>query len=89
MLGKEFSDEYSKKAYDKILERLKKAKVRLSKTVLPLRGTIGTIIDPSYEYDRKSYFCSRRPQNAFITEKCSDPSLIAGIKKYFDPIWKI
>jgi|Deesub1362A_J573_1020465.scaffolds.fasta_scaffold01586_7 sugar-specific transcriptional regulator TrmB len=92
LLGKEFLSGYSKKVQEEILKSLKKdvkAKIRLSKTVLPLRGTI---IDPSYEYKTgKAIFVVEDPKtplylrDAAITE---NPSLVAGMKKYFDLIWK-
>ena len=92
LLGKEFLSEYSRKVQEKVLESLKKevkAEVRLSKTVLPLRGTI---IDPSYEYKTgKAIFVVedlKTPlylRDAAITE---NPSLVAGMKKYFDLIWR-
>ncbi|MFO7967268.1 MAG: helix-turn-helix domain-containing protein [Archaeoglobaceae archaeon] len=62
--------------------------LRLSKTILPLRGTI---VDPSYEYKTgKAIFAVEDPvtplylRDAAVTE---NPSLVAGMKKYFDLIW--
>lgn len=62
--------------------------VRLSNTILPLRGTI---VDPSYEYKTgKAIFMVEDPvtplylRDAAVTE---NPSLVAGMKKYFDLIW--
>lgn len=67
LLGKEFLSEYSRKVQEKVLKSLKKevkAEVRLSKTVLPLRGTI---IDPSYEYKTgKAIFVVEDPKTLYI-----------------------
>ncbi len=65
------------------------AEVRFSKGLLPLRGSI---IDLSYEYRTgKAIFAVEDPKtplylrDAIITE---NPSLVAGMKRYFDLIWK-
>ncbi|RLI78320.1 hypothetical protein DRP04_10285 [Archaeoglobales archaeon] len=57
--------------------------------LLPLRGLI---VDPSYEYRTgKAIFVVEDPKtplylrDAVITE---NPSLVAGMKRYFDLIWK-
>lgn len=92
LLGKDLLDGRSKSVQEEILELLKRdlnAEIRLSKTILPLRGTI---IDPSYRYTTgKAIFVVEDPKtplylrDAAITE---NPSLVAGMKKYFDLIWK-
>lgn len=93
LLGKEFLDERSKEVQEEIVNLLKRdlknVDIRFSKTILPLRGTI---IDPSYEYKSgKAIFVVEDPRtplylrDAAVTE---NPSLVAGMKKYFDLIWK-
>ena len=93
LLGKEFLDERSKEVQKEIVNLLKRdlknVEIRFSKTILPLRGTI---IDPSYEYKSgKAIFVVEDPRtplylrDAAVTE---NPSLVAGMKKYFDLIWK-
>jgi sugar-specific transcriptional regulator TrmB len=92
LLGEKFLNERSKSVQREILKLLQRetnAKVRLSKTLLPLRGTI---IDPSYEYKTgKAIFVVEDPKtplylrDAAVTE---NPSLVAGMKKYFDLIWE-
>jgi len=73
----------------KMLKADMDAEVRLSKTPLPLRGSI---VDPSYDYRTgKAIFVVEDPEtplylrDAAVTE---NPSLVAGMKKYFDLIWK-
>ena len=68
--------------------RIVYAKIRFSKTILPLRGMI---VDPSYDYTSgKAIFVVEDPKtplylrDAAITE---NPSLVAGMNKYFDLIW--
>ncbi len=70
-------------------EDLPEAKVRFSKGLLPLRGSI---VDPSYEYESgQAIFLVEEKsvplklRDAAITE---NPSLVAGMKRYFDLIWK-
>lgn len=70
-------------------EELPGTKLRFSKELLPLRGSI---VDPSYEYESgEAIFLveeGRVPlklRDAAITE---NPSLVAGMKRYFDLIWK-
>ena len=92
LLGEEFLSDSTKKVQEEILRLVKKeldAEVRLSKTILPLRGTI---VDPSYEYKTgKAIFVVEDPEtplylrDAAVTE---NPSLVAGMKKYFDLIWE-
>ena len=92
LLGEEFLDERSRAVQKEILKLVKSdldAEIRLSKTLLPLRGTI---IDPSYEYKTgKAIFVVEDPEtplylrDAAVTE---NPSLVAGMKKYFDLIWE-
>ena len=92
LLNERFLDRRSKKIQKKIVETIKNeltAEIKFSKTHLPLRGTI---VDPSYEYKTgKAIFVVEDPRtplylrDAAITE---NPSLVAGMKKYFDLIWK-
>ncbi len=92
LLGEEFLEERSRAVQKEILKLVKSdldAEIRLSKTLLPLRGAI---IDPSYEYKTgKAIFVVEDPEtplylrDAAVTE---NPSLVAGMKKYFDLIWK-
>ena len=90
LLSRDFLNDYSFSVQSMILEDLKKiAEVRFSKGLLPLRGSI---IDPSYEYRTgKAIFVVEDPKtplylrDAVITE---NPSLVAGMKRYFDLIWK-
>ncbi len=92
LLGERFLNEMSKSVQREILKLLRNetnAEIKLSKTILPLRGTI---IDPSYEYKTgKAIFVVEDPKtplylrDAAITE---NPSLVAGMKKYFDLIWE-
>ncbi|KXB02487.1 hypothetical protein AKJ44_00255 [candidate division MSBL1 archaeon SCGC-AAA261F17] len=70
-------------------EELSGVKVRFSKFILPLRGSI---IDPSYDYSSgKAIFLVEERgvpftlRDAAITE---NPSLVAGMKRYFDLIWE-
>jgi sugar-specific transcriptional regulator TrmB len=92
LLGERFLSERSKSVQKEILKLLQSdtnAEVRSSKTILPLRGTI---VDPSYEYKTgKAIFVVEDPKtplylrDAAVTE---NPSLVAGMKKYFDLIWE-
>ena len=92
LLGKKFLEERSKAVQNEIIKLVQSdlnAEIRLSKTVLPLRGSI---IDPSYDYRTgKAIFVVEDPEtplylrDAAVTE---NPSLVAGMKKYFDLIWK-
>lgn len=92
LLGSKYLSDSSRKVQEEILRLVKReldAEIRLSKTILPLRGTI---IDPSYEYKTgKAIFVVEDPEtplylrDAAVTE---NPSLVAGMKKYFDLIWK-
>jgi hypothetical protein len=68
---------------------LPKAEVRFSQVTLPLRGSV---VDPSYDYKTgKAIFLVEERgvpltlRDAAITE---NPSLVAGMKRYFDLIWK-
>lgn len=70
-------------------EKLPRAGIKYSESILPLRGSI---VDPSYEY--------RSGQAIFLVEEkgvplslrdaaiTKNPSLVAGMKRYFDLIWK-
>jgi sugar-specific transcriptional regulator TrmB len=92
LLGREFVDERTGSVQSEVMKMLKAdmdAEVRLSKTPLPLRGSI---VDPSYDYRTgKAIFVVEDPEtplylrDAAVTE---NPSLVAGMKKYFDLIWK-
>ncbi len=92
LLGERFLNDMSREVQKEILRLLKhdtNAEIRLSKTILPLRGTI---IDPSYEYKTgKAIFVVEDPKtplylrDAAVTE---NPSFVAGMKKYFDLIWE-
>ncbi len=73
----------------KMIERDLNAEIRFSRTSLPLRGVI---VDPSYDYKSgKAIFVVEDPttplylRDAAITE---NPSLVAGMKKYFELIWE-
>jgi sugar-specific transcriptional regulator TrmB len=70
-------------------KNIKGVEVRFSKFILPLRGSI---VDPSYEYlSGKAIFLVEERgvplslRDAALTE---NPSLVAGMKRYFDLIWK-
>lgn len=72
-----------------IRKHLGKAEVKFSKFILPLRGSI---VDPSYKYSSgKAIFLVEERgvplslRDAAVTE---NPSLVAGMKRYFDLIWK-
>ena len=93
LLGKDFLDERSRRVQEEIVslfrKDLKNVEIKFSKTTLPLRGTI---VDPSYDYTSgKAIFVVEDPRtplylrDAAVTE---NPSLVAGMKKYFDLIWK-
>jgi len=92
LLGESFLSERSRIVQKEIVKMLRKnldnAEIRFSKTILPLRGVI---VDPSYDYTSgKAIFVVEDPKtplylrDAAITE---NPSLVAGMKKYFDLIW--
>ncbi len=73
---------------DMIRRDIKGVEIRFSRGPLPLRGVI---IDPSYDYTSgKAIFVVEDPKtplylrDAAVTE---NPSLVAGMKKYFDLIW--
>ncbi len=92
LLGAEFIDERTRKVQHEVVKMLKAdmdAEIRFSRTVLPLRGSI---VDPSYDYRTgKAIFVVEDPEtplylrDAAVTE---NPSLVAGMKKYFDLIWE-
>ena len=92
LLGKEYLDERSQRIQKEVVRMLKSdlnVEIRFSKTQLPLRGSI---VDPSYDYRTgKAIFVVEDPEtplylrDAAVTE---NPSLVAGMKKYFDLIWK-
>ncbi len=93
LLGKEFLDKKGRNVQKEIIDLLRrdleKPDIRFSKTNLPLRGSI---VDPSYDYSSgKAIFVVEDPRiplylrDAALTE---NPSLVAGMKKYFDLIWK-
>ena len=92
LLGNKFIDERTKKVQQEVVKMLKAdmdAEIRFSRTVLPLRGSI---VDPSYDYrSGKAIFVVEDPEtplylrDAAVTE---NPSLVAGMKKYFDLIWE-
>lgn len=70
-------------------EELPRAEAKYSNSILPLRGSI---VDPSYDYTSgKAIFLVEEKEvplklrDAAITE---NPSLVAGMKRYFDLIWK-
>ncbi len=69
-------------------EEMPRAEIKYSKSILPLRGSI---VDPSYEYKSgEAIFLVEEKdvplklRDAAITE---NPSLVAGMKRYFDLIW--
>jgi sugar-specific transcriptional regulator TrmB len=73
----------------RLRKNLKEVKVRFSEFILPLRGSI---VDPSYDYSSgKAIFLVEERgvplslRDAALTE---NPSLVAGMKRYFDLIWK-
>ncbi len=93
LLGKNFLDERAVRVQEEIVRMIHKdlarVEIKFSKTTLPLRGAI---VDPSYEYTSgKAIFVVEDPRtplylrDAAVTE---NPSLVAGMKKYFDLIWK-
>jgi len=92
LLGREFVDDRTAKVQAEVVKMLKAdmdVEVRFSKTPLPLRGSI---VDPSYDYRTgKAIFVVEDPEtplylrDAAVTE---NPSLVAGMKKYFDLIWE-
>jgi len=93
LLGKNFLDERAVRVQEEIVgmihKDLARVEIKFSKTTLPLRGAI---VDPSYEYTSgKAIFVVEDPstplylRDAAVTE---NPSLVAGMKKYFDLIWK-
>ncbi len=93
LLGKHILDERGRAVQEEIVksikEDLKSAEIKFSKDRLPLRGII---VDPSYDYTSgKAIFVVEDPRtplylrDAAVTE---NPSLVAGMKKYFDLIWR-
>jgi sugar-specific transcriptional regulator TrmB len=77
-----------KKTLKLLKEDLPEVQVRFSNFILPLRGSI---IDPSYDYSSgKAMFLVEEKgvpfplRDAAVTE---NPSLVAGMKRYFDLIW--
>jgi len=92
LLGRNMLDERGASVQREIanaIQRELNAEIRFSKTILPLRGAI---VDPSYDYTSgKAIFVVEDPKtplylrDAAITE---NPSLVAGMKKYFDLIWR-
>ncbi len=92
LLGHRFVDERTRKVQSEVMKMVRsdiEAEIRLSKTSLPLRGSI---VDPSYDYRTgKAIFVVEDPEmplylrDAAVTE---NPSLVAGMKKYFDLIWE-
>ncbi len=92
LLGQEFLENRSRAIQREIVRLIQSdmdAEIRLSKTILPLRGSI---VDPSYDYRTgKAIFVVEDPEtplylrDAAVTE---NPSLVAGMKKYFDLIWE-
>ena len=92
LLGESFLDSRGKNIQKEVVkliqEDLDEVAIRFSETTLPLRGSI---VDPSYNYTSgKAIFVVEDPKtplylrDAAITE---NPSLVAGMKKYFDLIW--
>jgi len=91
LLGRNMLDERGASVQREIVNAIQKelnAEIRFSKTILPLRGAI---VDPSYDYTSgKAIFVVEDPKtplylrDAAITE---NPSLVAGMKKYFELIW--
>jgi len=91
LLGKKFLEKRSIAVQNEITRLIRSdldAEIRLSRTILPLRGSI---VDPSYDYRTgKAIFVAEDPEtplylrDAAVTE---NPSLVAGMKKYFDMIW--
>jgi sugar-specific transcriptional regulator TrmB len=91
LLLKDRLSDSSRVIQEKILELIRrdlKAEVKLSKTSLPLRGAI---IDPSYEYKsgKAIFVVEDRNTPLYLRDAAitNNPSLVAGIKKYFDLIW--
>lgn len=92
LLGHDFIDERTRRVQSEVMKMLRSdmdVEIRLSKTSLPLRGSI---VDPSYDYRTgKAIFVVEDPEtplylrDAAVTE---NPSLVAGMKKYFDLIWE-
>jgi len=92
LLGRDLLDDRSRRVQETIVKMLRNdlsnVELRFSRTILPLRGAI---IDPSYDYTTgKAIFVVEDPRtplylrDAAVTE---NPSLVAGMKKYFDLIW--
>ena len=92
LLGRNMLDERGRVVQRTIVDMLRKdmenVEIRFSRTVLPLRGVI---VDPSYDYSTgKAIFVVEDPRtplylrDAAVTE---NPSLVAGMKKYFDLMW--
>ncbi|AGK62028.1 putative transcriptional regulator [Archaeoglobus sulfaticallidus PM70-1] len=91
LLGRKFIDERGMKVQNEVLKMIKSdmgAEVKLSRTPLPLRGSI---VDPSYEYKTgKAIFVVEDPETPLYLRDSAvtdNPSLVAGMKKYFDLIW--
>jgi len=92
LLGKDFLEKRSIAVQNEITRLIRSdlnAEIRSSRTILPLRGSI---VDPSYDYRTgKAIFVVEDPEtplylrDAAVTE---NPSLVAGMKKYFDLIWE-
>ncbi len=87
-LGKE-DKSLQEKTLDVLKKGLPQVQVRFSDFLLPLRGSI---VDPSYDYSSgKAMFVVEERgvpfslRDAAVTE---NPSLVAGMKRYFDLIWK-
>lgn len=93
MLTADQLNKRSQKVQKDILKQLKKelpkVKVRFSRSKLPLRGSM---IDPSYDYKGGSaiFLVEEKEVPLYLRDAAvtSNPSLVAGMKKYFDLIWK-
>jgi sugar-specific transcriptional regulator TrmB len=85
----EDSARVQRKIIDRLQERIPKAQVRLSTTRQPLRGSI---IDPSMEYSsgKAIILVEERGTPLFLRDAAvtENPSLVAGMQKYFDAAWK-
>lgn len=70
-------------------EEFPEVEVKFSEFLLPLRGSI---IDPSYDYTSgKALFLVEEKDIPLILREAAvteNPSLVAGMKRYFDLIWK-
>lgn len=93
LLSKDLLEEHNIPIQHTIVNYLKKnlpkIQIRFSKSKLPLRGSI---IDPSYEYmtGKAIFLVEEKTVPLFLREAAftDNPSLVAGMKKYFDLIWK-